>query len=67
MTAIFGCNNSNPVSKDIPEPTYVTDNIRYKIIIIDSCEYILGDDMNPYGGHFLTHKGNCKNPIHKKQ
>jgi len=29
---------------------------------IDDCEYI----GNVYGGHgdFLTHKGNCKNPIH---
>lgn len=34
-----------------------------KIYTIDKCEYI----GNVYGGQgdFLTHKGNCNNPIHK--
>lgn len=31
--------------------------------IIDSCEYI-GDLVGDTRGYFLTHKGNCKNPIH---
>ena len=37
--------------------------LNYKIIIIDSCEYI--SSLSPYSDHaVLTHKGNCKN--HKK-
>jgi len=33
-----------------------------EIVVIDSCEYLYG----PWGnGTVLTHKGNCKNPIHK--
>lgn len=31
--------------------------------VIDSCEYI-GDLVGDTRGYFLTHKGNCKNPIH---
>jgi hypothetical protein len=34
--------------------------------IIDSCEYI-GDLVGDTRGYFLTHKGNCKNPIHDTQ
>jgi hypothetical protein len=33
-----------------------------EIVVIDSCEYLYG----PWGNEtVLTHKGNCKNPIHK--
>jgi hypothetical protein len=36
---------------------------RIEVITVDSCEYVFG----PWGsGAILTHKGNCKNPIHKK-
>lgn len=31
---------------------------------IDGCEYI-GDLSGDSRSHYLTHKGNCKNPIHK--
>jgi hypothetical protein len=38
---------------------------KYKVINIDSCEYIY-ISRRPYGSDFsVTHKGNCKNPIHK--
>ena len=41
-------------------------NVTYQIVVIDSCEYIIGTDNGPYnGGYFVTHKGNCKNSIHK--
>jgi hypothetical protein len=40
--------------------------IRYNIIIIDGCEYLVGSTNNTYGGYFLTHKGNCKNPLHEQ-
>tara|TARA_R110001632_G_scaffold11100_1_gene40374 strand:- start:382 stop:600 length:219 start_codon:yes stop_codon:yes gene_type:complete len=32
----------------------------YKIIVIDSCEYIWYKDNNHYG-QTMAHKGNCKN------
>lgn len=33
----------------------------YKVIVIDSCEYIMYDASIGYSGYgFLTHKGNCK-------
>ena len=35
----------------------------YKIREIDGCEYI--ESRNAYGD-VLSHKGNCKNPIHYK-
>jgi hypothetical protein len=38
-------------------------NYNVSVIEIDSCEYItLGSDIRT-----LTHKGNCKNPIHDTQ
>ena len=33
---------------------------KHKVIVIDSCEYIVGWGGNSYGVPFLTHKGNCK-------
>ena len=39
----------------------------YSIVIIDGCEYIKVDEGVGHCRFFsLTHKGNCKNPIHKK-
>ena len=38
-------------------------NKRYTIYTLDSCEYIVVG----YGNHqWGSHKGDCKNPIHKK-
>lgn len=38
---------------------------KYKIVIIDGCEYIMYSESHGYQGYgYLTHKGNCKNPIH---
>jgi hypothetical protein len=59
-----------PVSSTIP--TQIKTNFcrlndgEYTIIIIDSCEYIGGWGGAGDGGPFLTHKGDCKNPIHAK-
>lgn len=42
-------------------------NYNVAVIEIDSCEYItLGTDISTYI-NTLTHKGNCKNPIHDTQ
>ena len=39
-------------------------NRRYTIYTLDSCEYIVVG----YGNHqWGSHKGDCKNPIHKTQ
>ena len=35
----------------------------YKIVVIDSCEYLVTQYYNANAS--LTHKGNCNNPIHK--
>lgn len=70
MLLLFGCSNSN--YKTV-EPIYMgdkidgcagMDDVDLKLYLIDSCEYI-GDVSGRYKD-FLTHKGNCKNPIHKK-
>ena len=43
-------NNSN-------EKVYKGNNFKFTIIELDGCEYFLGT-------YKITHKGNCKNPIH---
>lgn len=59
--SLCSCVNNDPTREIIN----IGNNIEYEIITIDGCEYILGWDNNAYnGGYFLTHKGNCKNPIH---
>lgn len=43
-------------------------NIEYSIRIIDGCEYIQVENSYKTANNYnytLTHKGNCKNPIHK--
>ena len=61
LVACFSCTSENNVELTI------TKGVRYEIITIDSCEYIFGTDKFAYnGGYFLSHKGNCKNPIHYK-
>lgn len=37
----------------------------YRIVEIDSCEYIIFWDNKP--NMAVVHKGNCKNPIHKAE
>ena len=56
---LFSC------SSETTPKTEIKKGITYEITIIDGCEYILGTDNGGYnGGYFLSHKGNCKNPIH---
>lgn len=54
MLAINGCRNE---TKDIP--------FGYATYEIDNCEYIA--TQSAVSGIVLTHKGNCKNPIHKQE
>lgn len=63
---LVGCvQNNDPTINRVPYGDSGS-NIVYRIVVIDSCEYIWGWDGGGYGGPFLTHKGNCKNPIHYK-
>lgn len=39
-------------------------NTSLEIYVIDSCEYI--GNLQGNRADILTHKGNCKNPIHRK-
>ena len=60
MSGLISCKEPN-VEKT--RTTYQIDNEMHplEIVVIDSCEYLYG----PWGNAtVLTHKGNCKNPIH---
>lgn len=63
---LYSCDEgkSKPEYPD-KETTEIFKGVDYEVVKIDSCEYIIGKDHGSYnGGFFLTHKGNCKNPIH---
>lgn len=57
---MMGCTESNV---SIQKTEYMINTYgKVEIVVIDSCEYLYG----PWGNaSVLTHKGNCKNPIHK--
>lgn len=40
---------------------YTVNGVRLKIVVIDSCEYLIGRERaGDYGFGYLSHKGNCK-------
>lgn len=44
------------------------DTGKYSIVVIEGCEYFESEYSwkgNPRYNYTLTHKGNCRNPIHK--
>lgn len=43
------------------DSTKIESGVSYKIIVIDSCQYI--NWTAPYSNS-IVHKGNCNNPIH---
>ena len=67
LVAVFlvGCEKepatkANEYLSDKPVYEIVT-GVKYRIVVIDSCEYLFGTDGGAYnGGYFLSHKGNCK-------
>jgi hypothetical protein len=64
VVAIYGLivSDNHPSVNSKNERT-LSSGAKVEIITIDSCEYVYG----PWGnGAVLTHKGNCKNSIHKK-
>ena len=75
LASMLACTspNSNPSSNRVGEQehnqlkldsTSHYLNKRYTIYTLDGCEYIVVGSGNCQWG---SHKGDCKNPIHKKQ
>jgi hypothetical protein len=60
---LIGCKGASRVPATTM--TYEIDN--YTIVVIDSCEYIMTSIGGYSTGTLLVHKGNCKNPYHKRQ
>lgn len=44
-----------------PNKSNIIDKSEYKILLIDKCEYVYVSGLY---ASVLTHKGDCKNPIH---
>jgi uncharacterized lipoprotein YajG len=65
---LYGC-GSDPIPQNQQTPIYEIRQIKVdavyslSIVSIDSCEYIVFNAFRPAG--LMTHKGNCKNPIHR--
>jgi hypothetical protein len=62
LMVLASCEETNVERKQTP---YTIDiNHELEIVEVEGCQYLYG----PWGGStVLTHKGNCKNPIHKQQ
>ena len=69
---LISCGEPTETSKTVTFSKYS----EYDVIVIDSCEYLVygrlgtsnaksNDEISHYNSHTLTHKGNCKNPIHQ--
>lgn len=65
MLIITGCSEEQIQKRQKDEnQSWIDYNRGYKLRTIDGCEYI---ETGVYGGAVLTHKGNCRNPIHKER
>ena len=71
-STLLSCCTSEPQAQAVgPAPLTPQEPIRYEVneyrtAVIDSCEYIdMGGGINSYS-HTLTHKGNCRNPFHRR-
>lgn len=62
LPILMGCQSSEQTKAEERLDTTFTG---YKIINIEGCEYIYKRYDVFSGIPVLTHKGNCKNPIHK--
>jgi hypothetical protein len=62
---LLSCADSTETTEITPPKKY----LEYEVLIIDSCEYLVYgryDNGNQHSDRqVLTHKGNCKNPIHQ--
>jgi len=58
-TILYSCNDNNVIQdKDVYNVKLGRYGNEFKVVIIDSCEYIYTNEGN--GGQCITHKGNCK-------
>lgn len=59
----FGCSNA-PSGARVSQAPF-SSNVRTQIVTIEDCEYLFVESgMLDQYSMSLTHKGNCKNPIH---
>lgn len=59
----FSCKSD---SKELKSPEIENNLDKFNVIIIEDCEYLEYDKgALEYATYGLTHKGNCKNPIHE--
>lgn len=69
VTFLFSC-ELKPTEEGTKQPNLRLLNLNpedFEIIVIDDCEYLLfEDDFNhaSKGFGFMSHKGNCANPVH---
>ncbi len=69
IVAFYGCDfETEEVKRNIErnknaESVFSTFTPLYKIVVIDSCEYLVTQYYNAEAS--LTHKGNCNNEFHK--
>jgi hypothetical protein len=60
---LVGCVDEPNLKKEKTIYQFGDELNKIEIVTIESCEYLYG----PWGNAtVLTHKGNCKNPIHNK-
>ena len=66
LLLLIGCSNAE---QNPPEVKTTAKFYEYEVIVIDSCEYLVygrNDEHYHVNTHTITHKGNCKNPTHRK-
>ncbi len=74
LTVLVSCNlqddkteNGNSEKSSIEQEIKNIPENKLSVIVYDGCEYIINkedkDANSSYG--FMTHKGNCSNPIHQ--
>ena len=59
--ALFMISCEQPAKEEKNKITKTYTKGSFSFVEIDSCEYILS---SVFSGNSITHKGNCKNPIH---
>ena len=65
---LFACDEPNvsvkPTQYKIPRGKTQSESMDLKVVEIEGCEYFMCIN---YEGNVLSHKGNCKNQIHKSK
>jgi|694.fasta_scaffold37511_3 hypothetical protein len=67
--ALASCSSESTETKKVSNKSYTLEleytSIEVTEYVIDNCQYI-GRLTGDRRSHFLTHKGNCNNPIHSQ-